>query len=184
MISDRVEWLASVKEQLGEVDVAVEIGVWRGYYSTSIIKVLNPKTFYGVDPYTLYKGYTDKPGGMSNPEFNSQTNLNKLFWKVKEKFKIYDNAILAREYGNEYANDFEDNSVDFVYLDSNHKYECVKEEIEAWWAKIKIGGILSGHDYKQDSYFGVIPAVDEFVKREKVELNTTDEEFATWWVIK
>jgi len=189
-IMDRENWLPLIKEELGDVNIAVELGVWRGHYSKSIIHHLIPKTFYGVDPYELYEGYTDKPGGMSNTEFNSQTNMNNLHTEVQKKYEylndsyIKTKSILVREFGAPYAAQFEDNSVDFVYLDADHKYESVKEEIKAWWPKIKLGGILAGHDYIDVSYFGVIPAVDEFVEREKLELKITDEEFATWWVTK
>jgi hypothetical protein len=187
---DREQWLPLVKEQLGDVDIAVELGVWRGHYSRSIINTLIPKTFYGVDPYELYEGYSDKPGGMSNPEFNSQKNMDNLHNKTLAKYENFNDSyrrtksILVRDFGDAYAQQFEDNSVDFVYLDADHTYESVKAEIKAWWPKVKIGGILSGHDYFDKTYFGVIPAVNEFVEREQLELKTTDEKFKSWWVVK
>ena len=55
---------------------------------------------------------------------------------------------------------FEDNSVDFVFIDADHQYESVKKDITAWYPKIKIGGIMSGHDYI--SKFGVADAVNSF----------------------
>lgn len=55
---------------------------------------------------------------------------------------------------------FVDNSVDFVFLDSNHEYEFVKKEIEVWLPKVKVGGWLCGDDYT--SYWaGVMQAVEE-----------------------
>ena len=81
---------------------------------------------------------------------------------------------------------FKDESLDFVYIDANHAYDFVKEDLEMWWPKIKKGGYICGHDYididwyndphfaenKKDKYiwsqsaflglFGVNPAVDEF----------------------
>ena len=89
--------------------------------------------------------------------------------------------------GANYALEFANNSVDFVYLDGDHQYEPVKSEIEAWYPKVRVGGILAGHDYVERSHieeFGVIPAVDEFIKRERLQLNTTTEYFATWWITK
>ena len=89
--------------------------------------------------------------------------------------------------GTNYASQHPDQSLDFVYLDSDHKYQSVKSEIEAWYPKVKVGGILAGHDYIERSHieeFGVIQAVTEFIEQENLTLHTTDEQFATWWVTK
>lgn len=188
---NRDTMLHDIKAQLGDIDIAVEVGVWRGDYSRSMITKLLPKTFYGIDPYELYEGYTDKP---SVTEFADQTNLDMLYGNVVKTFEGFNNdygptkSILVRDLGAKYASQFADNSIDFVYLDGDHKYEPVKEEIEAWYPKVKIGGILAGHDYTERSHieeFGVIPAVDEFIQRTGLKLSTTlPEPFASWWVTK
>jgi SAM-dependent methyltransferase len=60
---------------------------------------------------------------------------------------------------------FEDNSLDFVFIDASHEYEDVKADILAWYPKVKIGGILAGHDYHEDKTYneGVYQAVNETV---------------------
>ena len=45
------------------------------------------------------------------------------------------------------AKKFEDESLDFVFIDADHHYDSVKQDIEVWWPKVKQGGILAGHDY-------------------------------------
>ena len=42
---------------------------------------------------------------------------------------------------------YKDQSVDFVFIDGDHRYEMVFKDIEAWFPKVKIGGIIAGHDY-------------------------------------
>ena len=62
------------------------------------------------------------------------------------------------------AHKFEDQSLDFVFIDASHEYEDVKKDIEAWLPKIKTGGILAGHDYyvgNVDYFPGVKKAVNE-----------------------
>ena len=57
------------------------------------------------------------------------------------------------------AKDFEDRSLDVVFIDANHDYIEVKKDIEAWLPKVKFGGIISGHDYP--GWDGVVRAVNE-----------------------
>jgi cephalosporin hydroxylase len=56
---------------------------------------------------------------------------------------------------------YENESVDFVFLDAAHHYENVLSDIESWLPKIKKGGIIAGHDYFTICHPGVKKAVDE-----------------------
>ncbi len=55
---------------------------------------------------------------------------------------------------------FKEKSVDLVFIDANHSYECVRADIAAWLPRIKSGGTMAGHDY-EPSFPGVKQAVDE-----------------------
>jgi hypothetical protein len=68
---------------------------------------------------------------------------------------------------------YKDNSLDFVFIDASHEYQAVKNDIEAWYPKVKDGGVLAGHDYK--CWYGVTRAVDEFVKDNNYLLEIQDE---------
>ena len=179
-------WLgAVVAQQLKNIDIAVEVGVWRGEYSNLIANALLPKKFYGVDPYIQYEEYEDQPSA----EYSDQASLDRLYSAVDNFYKKLPNAELLRMTGNEAAEQFEDNSIDFVYIDGAHTYEFVNGDIKAWYPKIKSGGIISGHDYTEGNpqkghKYGVIEAVDEFSEREGITIQTTNEEYATWWGIK
>lgn len=70
----------------------------------------------------------------------------------------------------------EDESLDFVFIDAAHDYKSVAEDIRGWSKKVRIGGIVSGHDYyvfPNSGNRGVIDAVDDFVKERGVALLTT-----------
>ncbi len=58
----------------------------------------------------------------------------------------------------EAADEFEDESVDFLFLDSCHEYTFVKNELEKWLPKMKKDSIIAGHDYPSD---GIKRAVAE-----------------------
>lgn len=60
----------------------------------------------------------------------------------------------------EAAKQFEDRSLDFVYIDARHDYKNVLADIRAWHPKVKIGGWITGHDYFW-RFPGVLRAVYE-----------------------
>lgn len=88
------------------------------------------------------------------------------------------------------AREVEDNSLDFVYIDADHQYEAVKSDVEAWFPKVRVGGIISGHDYLRDGFEpdpeqGVNRAVDEFFLAKNLIVSLTDEDkWRSWWVVK
>ena len=59
----------------------------------------------------------------------------------------------------EASKDFEDNSCDVVYIDMQHTYEAVSEDLKHWYPKVKNGGYIAGHDIDKD---GVKLAVSQF----------------------
>jgi len=81
-------------------------------------------------------------------------------------------------------------SLDWVYIDADHRYEVVKADLEAWFPKVRKGGVISGHDYVKyengETVFGVIEAVDEFCKKYgyKIEGLFDVGKFASWYFIK
>ncbi len=63
-----------------------------------------------------------------------------------ERTKDYD-CTLIKGWSSDIVKDFEDNSLDFVFIDGNHALEYVIEDIAKWSPKVREGGIISGHDY-------------------------------------
>lgn len=57
------------------------------------------------------------------------------------------------------SQDYDDHSLDFVFIDADHTFEFVLNDIIAWYPKVKVGGTLAGHDY-HPNHPGVIKAVD------------------------
>jgi len=80
---------------------------------------------------------------------------------------------------------FKDESLDFVYIDANHTFDYVMEDMINWSKKVKIGGIISGHDYYRLRHANVILAVDTYVKVHNQELFlTTEDHTPSWFFIK
>ena len=60
----------------------------------------------------------------------------------------------------EMAKHVQDGSLDFVFVDANHEKECVKKDVTAWLPKLKVGGLLCGHDLHSE---GVVEAIEELL---------------------
>jgi hypothetical protein len=72
--------------------------------------------------------------------------------------------------------------VDFVYIDGNHNYRAVTEDIRAWWPKIRPNGVMGGHDFYNGyarSHDGVVKAVTEFAVTNELALQV---KLPDWWV--
>jgi hypothetical protein len=65
---------------------------------------------------------------------------------------------------------FKNESIDFLFIDADHTYEGVKEDISLWLPKVKPGGVIGGHDY---DWSGVRLAVDETFKEETLVISDT-----------
>ena len=77
---------------------------------------------------------------------------------------------LIRDFSVEASKTIEDGSLDVMFIDMNHNYEFVRDDIAHWLPKVKSGGIIGGHDYSQ-SFPGVIQAVDEAFGNEVTVMN-------------
>jgi len=72
--------------------------------------------------------------------------------------------------------------VDFVYIDGNHLYKYVKEDIKNYWKILKKRGVLSGHDFNSyEHHQDIIKAVVEFTLKNKLKFYV---ESPDWWIIK
>jgi len=109
----------------------VELGSYAGQ-STCIFSQYFEKVI-AVDPWENHEEYPHDMG---------------LVEEVFDKFAGCQNNIEKRKgYSVNEAKSFEDNSIDFVYVDARHEEEYVIEDIEAWLPKIKKHGFIGGHDF-------------------------------------
>jgi predicted O-methyltransferase YrrM len=75
---------------------------------------------------------------------------------------------------------FENGSLDFVFIDGDHSYQGCSTDIDCWFPKLKSGGLLSGHDYRDDKDYGVKRAVHEFLGDRELRLGLN----FTWFITK
>ncbi|OGC69959.1 hypothetical protein A2415_04875 [candidate division WWE3 bacterium RIFOXYC1_FULL_39_7] len=175
-------WVNKTREDLAQEfsGIGVEIGVEQGVFSEIICQNKNVQKLYSIDAWKSHREYRDH---------THQQKLDKFYELSKIRLSPYD-CELVRKFSSEAASDFMDKVLDFVYIDANHDYEHVTEDIEMWLKKVKSGGIISGHDYirrkGQDKYYAVVQAVNDFVKANKIEelFIYRGEQPASWKFIK
>lgn len=132
--------LATLFAELG-FKKGAEIGVERGLYSEVLCKA-NPKLhLYCIDPW---KASMYEPKVLGVPK--DQKTFTALYKEAKARLNPYKCTII-RKPSLEAAKKFSDNSLDFVYIDGNHDFINVTNDIYTWSKKIRVDGIISGHDY-------------------------------------
>lgn len=144
--------------------VAVEIGVGHGGFSAYLLESCPRLNLFSIDPFV------DCAESRDGAERNTREKL--------EPFGDRSKILVAK--GIESFEKFEDNSIDFLYIDGEHTEPAVTEDLNAWYPKIKSGGIISGHDY---GIGGVAEAVNRFTASHGFEIQLTGVEasYETKW---
>jgi hypothetical protein len=130
--------------------IGAEIGIAGGEHIKYLLKNTKIKKIYGIDPFDI---------NLWNVPVN--IDIEKHYNGVVSKLKRHKGRVeIIRKMSVEGAKDFEDESLDFVFIDAGHGYEDVRDDIEAWLPKVKKTGIIMGHDWDA-GYNGVEQAVRE-----------------------
>ena len=114
---------------------------------------------------------------------SQQTALNRLYDAVHEKLLLSNRATLIRKKSTVAASQIQDNFLDLVYIDGDHTYDGVMEDLNAWWSKVNHQkGLICGDDYCWD---GVKQACDDFFKEKNLKYSLSHkksrEEFPIWF---
>lgn len=156
------EELANLFQEHNANGKGVEIGVMHGGFTLTLANSFNGKV-YAVDLWDDSFAFN-----LCRDRFSGRSNIE----------MIKGNSI-------EVAKRFEDNSLDFVYIDAGHSFEEVKADYEAWYPKVRSGGVVAGHDYC-DHTFGVKKFMDSLGI--KFELTTDDfwdgKAYPSWYFVK
>jgi hypothetical protein len=140
----------------------VEVGTWLGKsanYLISKVKELKKEvnfitvdTFKGTEDEELHQNIVGAFNGDIFYEFIDNTVLS----------NNYGSFNIIKDTSHNAANQFSNDSIDYIMLDAGHSYEDVTNDIKIWYNKIKPGGIISGDDYGGSYFPGVTKAADEY----------------------
>lgn len=169
---------------LGLRGQGVEIGTWKGDYSVCILSKSRLSLLYSID---LWKKL---PKETYNDNCNiSQDVFDAAYCQAVMNLELYGKrSQIFKKTSMEAAGAFNDDSLDFVYIDGNHSYVACRQDIELWYPKLNKNGVFAGHDYLDADLsvgeFRVKSAVDDFLKDHPHKLFVTAEIFPSWYFIK
>jgi hypothetical protein len=162
---------SSLLQLLPKHSTGAEIGVYRGAFSAQLLEVLDPRRLYLIDPWQYFSDevyakalYGGKAAG--------QVEMDAIHDEVVRTFGSHPAVAIIRAKSDEAVLQMDDNSLDWVYIDGNHLYEFVYQDLVDYSRKVKPGGLIAGDDYRGGGWWngGVKRAVDEFVERGCAEL--------------
>lgn len=158
-----------------------EIGVHKGEFSKLILEIVNPNALYLIDPWIHEEDelYSNSwYGGLSG----GQKELDGRFDSVCKKFADEINeeiVVVHRKKSKDALKNFQSNYLDWVYIDGNHLYDYVMQDLKLSYDKVKFGGMICGDDYQTGGWWegGVKEAVDEFCERNNLKIEVIGNQF-------
>jgi predicted DNA-binding protein (MmcQ/YjbR family) len=144
--------------------VGVEIGVQQGTTFKHLISKCEGLELYGVDIWSTKNVRWD--GSTSEDLEKDKTSVNYGYYLDLQNWITFqagakDRAHLIRKLSLDAAKDFQDESLDFIFIDASHQYPAVLDDMKAWIPKVRKGGLVSGDDYG-DKFPGVAKSVAEY----------------------
>jgi hypothetical protein len=201
-IPDRSDFAYYAQNYFKQTGMAVEVGVFEGAFAAHNLK-------HWAGEYAMVDTWAHRDDGTTD-----KNDLDANYWSgVMEKAKA-DTAfagkrrVLQKGYSEDVADQYPNYAFDWVYIDAGHDYQNCKKDLEAWYPKVRHGGLFSGDDYgmsvedarlypmtvkRQSSAFaalynwGTAIALHEFCEARKLQLHITwlnDKANAAWYIIK
>ena len=164
-----------------DIQSVCEVGV---FASQNFKRFLNtePKIAVGVDMWKETGDPSQNDSAFSQEVLDDQC---RYFQSLMLRFP---SIRLCRQLSEEAAKNFPDEYFDLIYIDADHSYEGCKKDLNAWYPKVKKGRFFTGDDYSHSKAvntgvkFGVIPAVDEFAKKNNLTVHVLPSN--GWAIIK
>jgi hypothetical protein len=176
--------LPYILNSLNLFGAGVEIGIKNGIFSEYLLTVWQGKKLHSIDPWIEFpiNEYIDS----ANVDNDQQEEFYKQTCNRLRRFNL--RSEILRTTSAEAARQFDTGQLDFAYIDAQHHYEAVKEDLGLWYPKVKKGGILSGHDYidgeRDHGVFGVKAAVDEFAASKGLKvLSSAEKNWPSWFIL-
>lgn len=160
----RFHWLAR-KINVRGYTIGAEVGVHEGRMARRVLRLCPQlQTYYLIDQWKQI--IPDPSGRIIGCEASDADEVRRIFNRQIAEYRS--RVVILEGDSTQMARRIEDGSLDFVFIDADHRYEAVWWDIVTWVPKLKPRGLLSGHDMYAPRVPGVERAVRELVKNVKV----------------
>jgi hypothetical protein len=146
----------------------VEIGVWKGEFSKTINSKISPAVLYLCDPWLFTPQHPDRWYG--GTQATSQEDMDGIYNDVVGMFRSSPNVQVIRDLSTNLLSHIEPNSLDWTYIDGDHSYEAVLEDLNMSYQLVKSGGYITGDDF--DNGNDIHRALDQFVNEHKDQIKS------------
>jgi predicted O-methyltransferase YrrM len=145
----------------------VELGVYAGDSTLVFLESDKIQQIVAVDPF-IDEYDIEQIGRLSDPGNPYNTKMSDIEAYFRSNVLATNPRVrLIKEKSVDAVAQLAGQKFDTVYIDADHRYEAVRDDIIAYMSFIKPGGFISGHDYAAS--WGVKRAVDElFGKPDKL----------------
>jgi hypothetical protein len=152
-----------------------EVGIGYGSHAKHILKNTNIDRLYLVDPVKQYNNDFFSDDIMNKEPEVPGNNFNELYALINEELSFKKEIIifLRKESITVTNEEIPDESLDCVFIDANHEYQHVLNDLNFWWRKIRTGGQMLGDDFYMND---VKNAVDTFSKETNLSYDLLQKE--------
>jgi predicted O-methyltransferase YrrM len=196
----RDDYAIVAQQHFAKLGSAAEIGVYRGDFAAK-----NLKHWYGK--YYMVDAWNHRPGDPRDKNYGDLATNDANFKATQEATSFASSRTeLIRSLSVDAALRFASESLDWVYVDALHTKAALLKDLEAWYPKVRPGGLISGDDYgdkddtelvpaKRSFYgvakanqWGVISGVNEFTRARGIQLHISwmsdCYKFNAWYFVK
>jgi hypothetical protein len=170
----RDEMIASIPKG----GLMAELGVFKGEFSVKIDEICQPDELILIDSWTGERLYSGNVDGNHRNGVRQYYTGEELYYLTEMNIKECRGIVTMLKANTDVLKAFTDNIFDMIYVDADHSYKGVLNDLINAYHKIKNGGYIMGHDYEHNMHktnnsysFGVKQAVDEFCREYNQEIS-------------
>jgi len=154
--------------------VGAELGVCRGVNAVQLFFRAKPSILFLVDKWEEDKDFTR--GRNANLWMGDHSESVKNIFEKEIKQGV---VVVHKKFSTSFLAGLPDNSLDWVYIDTNHQYQCTSREIDLSVKKVRQGGYIMGHDYFSNPQAwgtSIIRAVNERIQNGDIAMEAITNE--------
>jgi len=166
--------------EFGLLGQGAEIGCAHAQFAELVLSQWKGAQYWMIDPWANQSPEVYRERQPEPEHFEQQ-------WQKCLELSQHDSRVkLLRQLSAEAVSSFADAQLDWVYIDANHDYTHVLQDLELWYPKVKIDGIVGGHDYVNRIDNGWFCQVEDALNRWTRERNLSFSvtPCTSWWIYK